>query len=335
MTKPAVVLVTGATGFIGRWICLSLVHAGYQVRAAVRQLPADVPAGVDLAVVGDIVDADWADALVGVDVVVHLAGRAHRVDERHLSRGDEFFRVNAEATHKLAESSAGKVRRVIFVSSVGACRTAHDQPVTAMTEPAPSDDYGRSKLAGEDALRTALEGSSTDWCVLRPPLVYGPGARGNMERLIRIIDSGLPLPLGGIDNRRSLIFVGNLASAVLALLLEPAASRRTFVICDREVISTPQLLRLLSQFASRPLRLWTIPDAGLDALARAGDVLSRIARRPIAFDSYSLTRLRASLPIDDSTFQTTMNWQPPFTMKEGMDITFGRRPFVWDHSSDA
>jgi nucleoside-diphosphate-sugar epimerase len=331
MTRQPLVLVTGAAGFIGQWLCLSLLHAGYQVRAAVRQLPADMPAGVDIAVVGDIIDADWSAALVGVDVVVHLAGRAHRVDERHLSRGNEFFRVNAEATRRLAEGSTGKVRRVVFVSSVGACRTAHDQPVTEMTEPAPSDDYGRSKLAGESALRTALEGSSTDWCVLRPPLVYGPGARGNMERLIRIINSGLPLPLGGIDNRRSLIFVGNLASAVHSVLLEPTASRRTFVVCDREIVSTPQLLRRLSQFASRPLRLWTIPDAGLDALARLGDVMSRIARRPIAFDSYSLTRLRASLPIDDINFRRTVNWQPPFTMKEGMEITFGRRPFGWDH----
>lgn len=309
---PRKLLITGATGFVGRALLPRLVSEGRRVRAAIRASSPALPAGVEAIDVGDIgPDTDWRAALAGVDVVVHLAARAHVLDESSPDAFALYRASNALAALKLAEAAAAAgVRRFVFLSSVRAhgARTMG----TPLTEPSPlaaEDPYGRSKAEAERGLGELAGRTGLEAVVLRPPLVYGAEARGNFARLVRLVARGIPLPLASIRNRRSLIYVGNLVDAIVRSLDHPAAAGQTFLVSDGEDISTPELVRRIARALGRPARLIAVPPA----LLRLGGALA--GRKD------DVARLLDDLVVDSSHISRILSWTPPYTLDQGLAET--------------
>jgi nucleoside-diphosphate-sugar epimerase len=306
------VLVTGGSGFVGCMLVRSLAEQGFAVRATHRRDNLTSIAGVEwwpLLALDD--ERRLAESVAGCDAVVHLAGLAHQPG-RAANRAAEFLRINTEGTRLLARAAArGGVRRFVFVSSIAAVCTHSDTPVDDWTPCAPADPYGCSKFEAEQALVVELKDSATDWCILRPPLVYGPGNPGNMRRLIRIMDSGLPLPFASIRNRRSFMFVANLVDAILCVLRYEGAVRSTYVLSDGSDFSTPELVSALAAAAGYRVRLLAIPVSALMILGRAADAVHALLGSSLGIDSTAIDRLVGSLPVDGSRFRVFFDWHPP------------------------
>lgn len=302
---PMKVLVTGANGFVGAALCPALERAGHAVRRAVRQVSG--PAQPDTVAVGDIGPAtEWSQALDGIDVVVHLAGRAHVMQESMDPQAVRaaYFDTNAHGTEALARAAAAQgVKRLVFVSSIKVNGEAtSDTPYRETDEPRPEDDYGRSKRAGEERLALVSGQTKLEYVIVRPPLIYGPGVKGNLARLMRIVDRGVPLPLGCIDNRRSLVGVTNLVSALALCCEHVDAAHRTFLVSDGRDLSTPDLIRAIAAALDRNPRLLPVPPSWLRALARVTG-------------SGALTRLTGSLQVDDRVLRESLGWQPPASIE--------------------
>lgn len=300
----SLILVTGATGFVGPALIEKLVASGHQVRAALRR-PSTMMA--ENIVVGEIgPETDWQAALDGVDAVIHLAGRAHIVREASKNSLAAFRRVNAEGTARLAAAaeSAG-VRRFILMSSIkAAADTTSGAPLKESDPPHPRTPYGISKLEAERALISAARRMET--VILRPPLIYGSGVKANFRELLRLIDSNLPLPFGSVRNRRSLIARDNLVDAVLTSLSAPRVAGGTFYLTDGPPLSTPDLIRTLADGLGRPARLVRYPvwlmKAGATSAGRRDTVQSVIG----------------SLEADDSAFRAATGWHPPILQKAAL-----------------
>lgn len=308
------VLVTGANGFVGRVVCGALPAAGHEVRAAVRgleKLP-EPPPGGEVVAVGSIgPETDWRAALDGVDVVVHLAGRVHVLKERLKDPRSGFHRVNVLGTERLARAAAeAGVERIVHVSSIGVNGiSTQKRAFTEADEPVPHNHYAISKWDAEKALRRVSEETALDVVILRPPLVYGPGVKANFLRLMHLVNRRLPLPLRSVDNRRSLIYVGNLADAVSACVSDPRAAGQLFLLSDGEDVSTPNLLRSIGSVLRKPAVLLPLPPALLRAAGRAG-------RKPSMVEP-----LLDSLMVDGGKIRHTLGWRPPYTMTEGLRET--------------
>jgi nucleoside-diphosphate-sugar epimerase len=311
-----VVLVTGATGFVGRYLSAELAARGWQVRGLVRG--GSLPAGVQAAPAADLLDHEaLRRAVRGADAVVHLAARVHVMRESAADPLAEFRRTNVEGTRVLAaEAAAAGVRSFVLASSVKAMGEATEACWTEATPPCPADPYGVSKLEAEVALREVAAAAGMGHVVLRLPLVYGPGVKGNVLRLLRLVNRGVPLPLGGVRNRRSLAYVGNVAAAVHAVLQAPAAGGETFLVSDRHDLSTPELVRLIAKALGRPARLLPVPEGLFRAAGRAGDLLARVAPCPLT--SAAVDRLLGSLCVDPSRLAASTGWSPPYTPEQGL-----------------
>ena len=308
------VLVTGATGFVGRHVCQALIGAGHEVSAAIRRPDhPDIPAGVTCHVVPDIgPETDWMAALSGIDAVVHLAARVHVTDEDLSDPLFEYCRVNADGTARLAKAAAGAgVRRFVFVSTVKVMgeRTSK-RPFVETDTPEPKDAYGLSKWAAEKALLEAAENGPLETVILRPPLVYGPGVGGNFLSLLKLCQKAPPLPLMTVNNRRSFLYVGNLADAVLRCL-NPGneAAGRTYFVRDGEDMSTPALIRHVARALGRPALLFPAPK-----------ILIRLAGL-LTGKSEATRRILESLQIDDEKIRRELGWTPPWDMVQGLKET--------------
>lgn len=300
------VLVTGATGFVGRPTCESLLAAGHEVRAAVRQRPNPaLPEQVQVVNVGNVgPETDWSRALAQVDAVVHLANRAHVMREVLPDPLAEFRRVNVQGTLRLARQAAELgVKHIVYVSSikVNGDATEARPPFSEAEPPVPLDPYGISKWEAEQALVSVCSAEPLRYTILRPPLLYGAGVKGNVERLLRWVVVGLPLPLGAIHNQRSLMSVRNLAGLIVTCLAHPRAAQQTFVCCDEQALSTAQLVRALALGLDRPGRLLPVPATLLRATGK-------LLGRKEVFD-----RLCGSLLIDDRKVRTVLGWSPPYS----------------------
>jgi nucleoside-diphosphate-sugar epimerase len=241
-----------------------------------------------------------------VDVVVHLATRAHR--PVNLAAG----KIEVEAAAALAHAAAAaRVRRIVLMSSIRAmgATTRPGAPFRAGDPPRPNDLYGRTKLAIEGALVAEAQQSGLDLAILRPPLVYGPGAKGNLRALIRLVASGLPLPFAGIDNRRSLIFLGNLVELIVTVCFHPAASGRVLLARDSADLSTPRLICALAAGLQRRARLFSVPPTALAALSFL----------PMVGAAVSV--LTSSLQIEDDETRLTIGWSPAVPTEAGLAST--------------
>ena len=292
------VALTGATGFIGRHLLADLTARGYRVRVLLRR-PVEVPPGAASAVVGDLTrPINMAAALSDVDAVVHSAGLAHAMSG---APEDDYRTLNAQATARLAEAAArAKVRRFVFLSSIRA-QTGATAPglVTEADEPRPTDAYGRSKREAE----LALAATGLDWAALRPVLVYGPGAKGNLETLLRLARSPYPLPLGGLRARRSLISLESLSAAIDTLLRAPEPLRAPFIAADPDPLSLPEMLAALREGLGRRPGLLPVPEPLLGLACRLtgrGELFERVAGGLVA-RSDGLARLgwRPAMPTRD------------------------------------
>jgi nucleoside-diphosphate-sugar epimerase len=250
------ILVTGASGFIGRAVASVLAAAGHEVRAAVRRPPAPpFPLGVEPVLHGDFeAGVAWRPLAAGMDFVVHVAGIAH--GGRGIAPG-RYDRVNRDATAQLADAArAAGIKRLVFVSSIRAqTGPAADRILTETDEPRPTDPYGRSKLFAE----TALRDSGVPFTVLRPVLVYGPGVRGNLRRLIAAAALPVPLPFGAFTKRRSLVGVQNLAAAIAHVLRHAAASGETYLVADPQALSLAEMVAALRRGLGRSPGLISVP----------------------------------------------------------------------------
>jgi nucleoside-diphosphate-sugar epimerase len=266
------VLVTGATGFVGRAVVAALAADGEEVRAAVRHVPEPpFPPGVAVARHRDLAEpVDWAPLLAGIDCVVHLAGIAHAgpgiAEER-------YDLVNHRATQALAKAArAAGVARLVFISSIRAqTGPAADHVVSERDEPRPTDPYGRSKLAAE----RAVAGSGVPFTILRPVLVYGPGVKGNLRALMRLAALPVPLPFGALSGRRSLVSLANLAAAIIFVLRHDACAGETYVVADPSPLTLAEIVAALRHGIGRKPGLITVPPAlirlGLTALGRGAN----------------------------------------------------------------
>lgn len=305
------VLLTGATGFVGRGVLARLRQEDdVQVRVSQRGIAAQWPDGVEVAQIDGLsVAQSWAQALRGVDVVIHCAGRVHVMDERAADPLAEFRSVNVEATRHLAqEAAAAGVKRFVFVSSikVNGEETAPGLPFTADAAPQPQDPYGQSKLEAEQALFAVAAQTGLEVVVVRPPLVYGPGVKANFASLMRALQRRLPLPFGAIDNRRSLVARDNLVDLLLLCAQHPAAAGQVFLVSDGEDLSTAQLCRGLSKALGVRPRLLPVPSGLLHLL---GLLTGR---------SQQVQRLLGSLQVDISATRRQLGWIPPVSVEQAL-----------------
>jgi nucleoside-diphosphate-sugar epimerase len=259
------VLVTGASGFIGKRLAGALAKEGWQVRAAARD-PSSIPtkAGVERVAMRDLSHpADWSGLLTGITHVVHLAGIAHAPG---VLPDDLYRRINAQAFGELAAQASGKVERLVLLSSVRAqAGLSAERTLTELDEPEPTDSYGRTKLEAE----RLVAGSGVPFTVLRPAVVYGKGVKGNVASLATLAKTPMPLPFAGLDNRRSLLALDNLVSAISLVLEAKAAADETFLVADAEPISVANLVAAMREGLGRPPHLVKVPLGGVKRLMKS------------------------------------------------------------------
>ncbi|MDA3902776.1 MAG: SDR family oxidoreductase [Desulfuromusa sp.] len=307
------VLVTGATGFVGRAVCGKLLDQSIKVHGAVRgagnltKLPAGAQA-VSIDGVGP--DTDWSAALLGVDTVIHLAARVHVMDDTSEDPLVAYRQVNVAGTENLARQAvACGVKRLVFISTVKVHGEECDVTYTEDSVLSPQDPYGVSKLEAEVALQRIADETGLEVVIIRPPLVYGPGVKANFLRLLGIVDRGIPLPFASIDNRRSLVYLGNLVDAISLCATHSEAGGHAFLVSDGDDVSTPVLIRRLAKALQRPARLIPFPTR---LMRLAGKMLGK---------TNAVDRLVGSLTLDKSNLKHQLGWQPPFTMAEGLAKT--------------
>ncbi|MCX5848963.1 MAG: SDR family oxidoreductase [Deltaproteobacteria bacterium] len=303
------VLVTGATGFIGKGLCKRIVAEGWTVRGSVRSenqahlLPREAEY-VQIDSIGP--DTDWTNALTDVETVIHLAGRAHIIKDTSFGSLSEYRVVNTAGTERLARFAASKgVRRFVFMSTVKVNGEGRASAYTEKDIPNPSDSYGISKWEAEKILKIIADQTGMEVVVIRAPIVYGPEVKANFLRLLRAVDQGIFLPFARINNKRSMIYLNNLVDVIMTCLTHPKANG-TYFVRDNKDMSTPELIRLLAMALGKPERLFYLP---LSLLNLGGWMTG---------NSKAIDTLTGSLTVDSSKIKRELGWEPFFSVEEGI-----------------
>lgn len=304
------IAVTGANGFVGAALCKSLRLRGIAVRPIVRSASHCSTDGMS---VGDIgVETNWSEVLQGIDCVIHCAARVHVMQDSAEDPLNAFRAVNVAGTLRLAEQAAALgVRRFVFLSSVkvNGEKTVIGAPFFASDIPAPEDAYGISKHEAELGLWEVARQTGMEVVMVRPPLVYGPGVRANFLRLMQLLNTGIPLPLGEINNLRSMVALDNLVDLLIQCSSHPAAPGQVFMVSDDRDVSISDLLRMLATAMGKPARLLAVPSgllAGFAALVGKTAVINRLI---------------GSLQVDIAHTKSTLQWVPPVSMEHGLEQT--------------
>lgn len=306
------VLLTGATGFIGRRLLEVLTNKGvYSVTCSLRR-KMKLPIDCSVVLSNINADSDWSSHVVSGQVVIHAAAKAHNTGNHSDSALSELRKINVDGTLNLAKQAAEKgARRFIFLSSIGVNGYINSRPFRADDQPNPSDPYAQSKWEAEQGLWDLAGSTDMDVVIIRPPLVYGPNAPGNFRRLVRSVSRGVPLPLGAVNNRRTLVALDNLVDLIIICVDHPSAANQLFLAGDGEDFSTTELLRGVGKAMGKPVRLVPVPPGLLMFGA------SILGKKAVA------QRLLGSLQVDISKARNLLGWEPPLSVEKGL-----RRCFV-------
>jgi len=305
------ILVTGATGFVGRHLLPTLEKQNFSLKITTRQNTSNFPPDITAIKIAAMDEkTDWREALGGVDCVIHLAARAHILQDTVADPEEAFDQTNTAATVNLVQSAIAQgVKHFIFISSIGAMATTSNQILTESSPCEPDTPYGRSKLKAEQAVQQLCAESSLTWTILRPPLIYGASNPGNMARLLKLVHTGIPLPFGAVKNRRSFLYVGNLVDAITTCLFHPQARNQTFLVSDSEAVSTPTLMTEIAQTMGKSPVLMPIPTPVLKLSGK------------LSGNEETVHRLLGSLELDSTKIRTMLAWTPPFSLKQGLQET--------------
>ncbi len=339
------ILVTGASGFVGHFLCNRLLSQGLSVRGTLleSESPTALVTGVEPVVIEPLgKNTSWDHALSNVNIIIHLAARVHIMNDSATDPLTEFRKVNVEGTLKLARDAArAGVKRFVFISSIKVNGEESTAPYTPESPANPSDPYGISKWEAEAGLRTIEAETGLEVVVVRPTLVYGPGVKANFLNMMKVIKRGIPLPFSSIHNKRSLIYVGNLVDALAVCATHPDAAGKTYLVSDGEDVSTPELVRRVAQSLGASCRLLPFPVLWMNMAAKILDsfefwVLSfglfgskaekstqNTKHKTKNRFSGAVNRLTGSLTVDSSKIRNELGWVPPFTMEEGLGETAG------------
>lgn len=302
------VLVTGATGFIGKALVAELIEQNFSISIAVRQKTNMFPDEVKQFVVGDFEsNPDFSASLAEADCVIHLAGKAHVIDKDKASVLDEFRKINTELTLNLAKQAVtAGVERFVFLSSIRVNGNQNNHPFLEVDTPNPKEPYAISKYEAEQGLLKFFKNSSLEVVIIRPPLVYGNNAPGNFGRLVQWAGAKfmLPLPLGAVNNARSLIAIDNLVNFIITCARHPKSANEIFLISDNGTLSTTQLLKKIAKAFNKKALLLSIPVSWMVFVAK---LLGKEA---------DAVRLFSSLIVDSSKARDLLDWHPITTMDE-------------------
>lgn len=311
LERAVKVLLTGATGFVGGGVAKRLQRTeGVDLRCATRS-PMPGFRGEQALISSIDKSTDWAAALESRDLVIHAAALAH-VPGNEIRNAEAAYRdVNVEGTLSLARQAAeAGVQRFLFISSIGVNGRSNERPFSEDDVPNPQDSYALSKLEAERGLWDISAQTAMEVVIIRPPLVYGAQAPGNFGSLVKWVDRGIPLPLGAIHNRRSLVALENLVDFIVICLTHPAAANQLFLAGDGQDVSTTDLLRGVGKAMGKPARLIPVPARLLILIA------TLLGKKAIAH------RLLGSLQVDISKSRSLLGWEPPLTVEEGLERCF-------------
>lgn len=308
-----IALITGVNGFIGRALCEKMLADGLEVRGTIRspKKANGLSAHIDMRVIESIgPETDWANTLDGINTVIHLAARVHLIKDTAVDPLASFRQVNVAGTERLARTAAAfGVKRIIYVSSVKVNGPVSELPYTELDEPAPQKPYDVSKWEAEQNLERISIETGIEVVVIRSPLVFGPRVKANFLRLMKLVDKNIPLPLGSIKNKRSLIYIGNLVDAIITCVNHPEAAGETFLVSDGREISTPDLIDIIAaEMGNKPF-IFSCPSGLIKNLGRL------IGR------GEDISRLTDSLMVDSSKIRKVVGWTPPYTIEEGIRET--------------
>lgn len=309
--KAHSILITGVTGFVGRSLSAKLSAEGYILRAAVRS--ATAIEDVEVVLLGEMDGiTDWTVALKDIEIIIHLAARVHIMDDNVADPLAEFRKVNVESTLNLAKQAAeAGVKRFIFMSSikVNGESSAKGQPLTEDDLPNPQDAYAISKHEAEQGLLEIAEATGMEVVIIRPPLVYGPNVKANFASMLRVVKRGIPLPLGSINNQRSLVYVENLVSFISHTIKHPFAANQIFLVSDGHDLSTTELLKESALALGVKSRLFPMPQKLLELTANV------FGKRAV------VQRLCGNLQVDITKARTVLGWTPPLSVTLGLKET--------------
>jgi len=303
-------LLTGSTGFIGKHLELELIQRMLPYKVAVRAQSRNAANNKYISI-GDITaHTDWSDVLGRVTNIVHLAARVHITNETSNEAIAAYRAINTDGTLNLARQAAALgVKRFIYASTIKVNGEGQNTPYLESDLPDPQDAYAVSKCEAERGLWAISEETGMEVVILRIPLVYGPGVGANFFQLLKIIDQGWPLPLSGINNKRSLLYVGNLINAILCVLQHPKAANQLFLLSDGQDASTTQLVTSLAQALGKQTRMFPVSERLLRSVAG------------VVGKSSVVDRLFGSLHLDSTKIHRELGWSPPFTLQDGLQAT--------------